>query len=244
MRTEINRSEPMGSDSIHSIIENIEPGIVILNKDLSVFFVNRRIMLIFSNITQEQLFLGDIMGIHRQESRDKVREMLRLTSETKRQVPTTLRFIRNDDKDCHILITLVPLVDRYMDEEKICALFYDITPYIATEQKLVRVPVSSHGEIHLLNPEEIVFFKADNIYTVVRTNSSEYHCALSLGAVEKRLSHDMFHRLHRSYLVNINKVHKIQRDPAECSVAVGGGEVHIPISRDKMQNFLAVVGLK
>jgi DNA-binding LytR/AlgR family response regulator len=234
----------MGSSSIHSIIENIEPGIVILNQDLSVFHVNRMFMLIFSEFTREQLFQGDILGIHRKESRDRVREMLRLVIEAKRQIQTTLRFDRNDDKDRFILIKLIPLVDRDRAEEKISALFYDITPYITIERKLVRVPVSFRGEIQLLNPEEIVFFKADNIYTTVRTDSSEYHCALSLGAVEKRLSHDLFHRVHRSYLVNITKVHKIQRDPAECSVAVVEGEVHIPISRDKMQNFLYVVGLK
>src|SRR6266568_5333930 len=111
MRTEILRSESMGSNSIHSIIEKIEPGIVMLNQDLSVFFINRMFMLIFSDITREQLFRGDILGIHRQENRDRVREMLRLAIETKRQIQTTLRFNRNDDKDRYILIKLIPLVD-------------------------------------------------------------------------------------------------------------------------------------
>ncbi len=234
----------MGVTNVLSIIEQIEPGVVILNQDLSVSHINRVFMLLFCDIPLEQLFLGSILEIHRQESRDRVRDMLRLAAEAKRQVPTTIRFIRNDDKDRYLLIKLVPLVDREMTEEKISALFYDVTPFITTEQKLMRVPVSSHGEIHLLNPHEILYFKADNIYTTVRTETCEYHCALSLGAVEKRLSHEMFHRVHRSYLVNIDKVHKILRDPSECSVDVVGGEVRIPISRDKMQDFLSIVGLK
>lgn len=234
----------MAGSGVFSIIEQIEPGVVILNRDRSISHINRMFMLLFSDIPLEKLFQGDILDIHRPESRDRVRETLRLAAEAKRQVPTTLRFIRNDDKDRYILIKLIPLVDRDMAEEKISALFYDITPYITSEQKLMRVPVSSHGEIHLLNPHEIVFFKADNIYTTVRTKTGEYHCALSLGAVEKRLSREMFHRIHRSYLVNIDKVHKILRDPNECTVDVAGGEIHIPISRDKMQDFLAIVGLK
>ncbi|NVN89091.1 MAG: LytTR family transcriptional regulator DNA-binding domain-containing protein [Desulfuromonadales bacterium] len=234
----------MGTNSILSTIEQIEPGVVILNQDRSVSHINHVFMLLFSDISLEQLFQGDILEIHRPESRERVREMLRLAAEVKRQVPTTLRFIRNDDKDRYILIKLIPLVDRDLAEQKISVLFYDITPYITTEQKLMRVPVSSHGEIHLLNPHDIVYFKADNIYTTVRTKSGEYHCALSLGAVEKRLSRDIFHRVHRSYLINIDRVHKILRETNECAVDVAGGEVHIPISRDKMQEFLTIVGLK
>jgi len=230
--------------NIHAILEQIEPGVVVLNDNLTVAHISRMFMLLFSDISRELLFQGDILQIHRAENRDRVRDTLRLVTEAKRQVPATLRFIRNDDKDRYLVLKLIPLVDREMVEEKIIALFYDVTPFIATEQKMIRVPVSSHGEIHLLTPHEILYFKADNIYTTVRTETGEYHCALSLGAVEKRLSSKMFRRVHRSYLVNIDKVHKILRDPSECTVDIAGGEIRIPISRDKMQDFLAIVGLK
>jgi DNA-binding LytR/AlgR family response regulator len=233
----------MGTN-IHAILEQIEPGVVVLNDNLTVSHISRMFMLLFSDISRELLFQGDILQIHRPENRDRVRDTLRLVAEAKRQVPTTLRFIRNDDKDRYLVLKLIPLVDREMVEEKILALFYDVTPFITTEQKMIRVPVSSHGEIHLLTPHEILYFKADNIYTTVRTETGEYHCALSLGAVEKRLSNKMFRRVHRSYLVNIDKVHKILRDPSECTVDIAGGEIRIPISRDKMQDFLAIVGLK
>jgi len=230
--------------NIHTILEQIEPGVVVLNDNLTVSHISRMFMLLFSDMSRELLFQGDILQIHRAENRDRVRDALRLVAEAKRQVPATLRFIRNDDKDRYLVLKLIPLVDREMVEEKIIALFYDVTPFITTEQKMIRVPVSSHGEIHLLTPHEILYFKADNIYTTVRTETGEYHCALSLGAVEKRLSSKMFLRVHRSYLVNIDKVHKILRDQSECTVDIAGGEIHIPISRDKMQDFLAIVGLK
>jgi len=234
----------MGRSTILNIIEHIEPGIVILNPDMSVSHINRMFMLLFSGVPLEQLFQGDILGFHREENRSRVGEMLRLAKDAKRQIPLSLKIIRNDGQDRYLLIKLIPLVDREMADEKISALFYDITPYIADERKLTRVPVTSRGEIHLLKPEEIVYFKADNIYTTVRTESGEYHCDISLGAVEKRLSQEMFHRIHRSYLVNIAKVRKVLRDPSECTVEIAGSEVRLPISRDKMQEFLVAVGLK
>ena len=234
----------MGTN-IHAILEQIEPGVVLLNDNLTVSNISRMFMLLFSDISRELLFHGDILQIHRAENRDRVRDALRLVMEAKRQVPTTLRFIRNDDKDRYLVLKLIPLVDREMLEEKILALFYDVTPFITTEQKMIRVPVSSHGEIRLLTFRMKFFSSRLTTYnTTVRTETGEYHCALSLGAVERRLSSKMFRRVHRSYLVNIDKVHKILRDPSECTVDIAGGEIRIPISRDKMQDFLAIVGLK
>src|SRR6185369_774544 len=118
----------------------------------------------------------------------KVTEMLQLTSEAKRQIPLSLKIIRNDGRERYLLIKLVPLVDREMRDDMISVLFYDITPFISTERKLIRVPVTAKGEIHLLKPEDIVFLKANNIYSQISTETHEYHCDLSLGAIERLLS--------------------------------------------------------
>ncbi|KAF0218534.1 MAG: response regulator [Geobacteraceae bacterium] len=234
----------MVSRTLLTIIESIEPGVIILNNDLSVSHFNRMFLLLFKNFPKARLFQGNVLDFHREEHHRKVTDMLQLTSEAKRQIPLSLKIIRSDGQEHYLLIKLVPLEDREMGDEKICVLFYDITPFISTERKLTRVPVTAKGEIHLLKPEEIVYLKADNIYCRISTEAHEYHCDLSLGAIGKLLSSEMFYRIHRSYLVNITKVRKVLRDSAECSVDVGGTETRLPISRDKMQKFLVELGLK
>ncbi len=234
----------MHSRSLLNIIENIEPGIVILNKDLSISHINRMFIIMFSHFERERLFQGSVLDFHSEGNRRKLTDLLRLTEEAKRQIPLSLKMMRHDGLDCYFLIKLVPIVDRDMADEKVCALFYDITPFVSTERKLTRVPVASGDEIHLLKPEEIVYLKADNIYSRVSTETRDYHCDLSLGAIEKRLDREMFYRIHRSYLVNIAKVRKVQRDRSECSVEVKGAEMRLPISRGKLQDFLAEIGLK
>ncbi len=171
-------------------------------------------------------------------------ELLRLTKDAKRQIPLSLKIIRHDGMDCWLLIKLVPIVDREMADEKICALFYDITQFVSPERKLARIPVTSGDEIYLLKPEEIIYLKADNIYSRVITANREYHCDLSLGALEKRLDRELFYRIHRSYLVNVGKVRKVLRDRSECSVDGGGDEIRLPISRGKLHPFLVEIGLK
>jgi DNA-binding LytR/AlgR family response regulator len=172
-------------------------------------------LLMFSHFKREHLFEGNVLDFHDEEIRRKITEMLRLTRESKRQIPLSLKILRHDGLDCYFLIKLVTLMEKDMADEKICALFYDITPFITTERKLIRIPVTSGDEIHLLKPEEIVYLKADNIYSRISTDSAEYHCDLSLGSIEKRLDKEMFYRIHRSYLVNISKVRKVQRDRSE-----------------------------
>jgi PAS domain S-box-containing protein len=234
----------MSSRSLITMIESIEPGIVILNSDHSISHINRMFILMFGEIPLERLFQTDILGFHHEKDREKVSAMLRLAGESKRQIPLSLKLISHDGRDRYLLIKLTPLVDRTMVEDKLCATFYDITPFIAVERKLFRVPVTSGGEIHLLKPEEIIYLKADNIYSQVSAESGEYHCDLSIGAIAKRLPNDIFFRTHRSYLVNISKVRKVHRERSECTVNGRGNDIRLPISRDKLQEFLIEIGIK
>lgn len=234
----------MANQTIVNLIKNIEPGIVWLNKDLSVSHINRMFLIMFSHIEKSRLFEGSILGFHKEENRHRMSELLRLAHDSKRQIPLSLKILKHDGVDAYFLIKLIPMDDREMSDDKICALFYDITPFVSTERTLTRVPVSAGDEIHLLKPEEIVYLKADNIYSRVCTAGREYHCDMSLGAIEKRLGKEMFFRIHRSYLININKVRKVMRDRSECSVVIKGAEIRLPISRGKLQEFLVEIGIK
>lgn len=229
---------------ILSMIEQMEPGVVIFNDDLTISSVSSMVFMIFGHIPRERIFAGDLLDIHDEAAREKVKETLRLARQAQRHIPLSLKFITSEGHDRYLLVKLITVAERDPAGEKICALFYDITPFIVAERKLTRVPVTSRGDIHLLRPEEIVYLKADNIYSLIYTEAGEYHSDLSLGAMEKRLSEDIFYRIHRSYLVNLAKVRKVHRESSECTVAAGGGEVRLPVSRDKMQRFLTDLGLK
>jgi PAS domain S-box-containing protein len=234
----------MSSRNLIQMIESMEPGIVILNADHSIAHINRMFVLMFGQVPVERLFQTDLLSFHREQDRDKVADSLRLSGQSKRQIPLSLKMITQDGQDRYLLIKLTPLVNRDLVEDKFCATFYDITPLVATERKLLRVPVTSGGEIHLLKPEEIVYLKADNIYCRVLAESGSYHCDLTLGALARRLPGEMFFRTHRSYLVNIARVAKVNRERPDCSVHLAGSEVRLPISRDNLQQFLVEIGLK
>lgn len=224
-------------------MEQIEPGVVVLNEDLTVCSVSSAVFLIFGQIPRERIFEGDLLGIHGEQARPKVMETLRLARQAQRHIPLSLKVLSGAGQERYLLVKLVPLTERD-SSAKTCALFYDITPFILADRRLTRVPVTCRGEIHLLKPEEIVYLKADNIYSIISTRSGEYHSDMPLGTIERRLPPEMFFRIHRSFLVNITKVRKVHRERHECTVEAAGGDISLPVSRDKLQGFLAELGLK
>lgn len=80
--------------------------------------------------------------------------------------------------------------------------------YLSPAKRLV----SKCGDgIHLMKIEDIAFFRADNGATLAYQFDKTYPVSDSLDQLENDLDSDMFIRLHRSYLVNIDHIKEIQR---------------------------------
>lgn len=233
----------MGSSDLQRAIEGAEPGVVIFGEDYTVHHVSGTVMLLFG-IEADRLFRGGLLDLHAEGASKRIQETLRLARESQRQVPVSLKLVTTAGEDRFLLVKLVPLLGRGGATGMMCGLFYDITALVTSDRRLVRIPVSLRDEIQLLGPEEIIFVQADNIYSRVTTPSAEFHCDLSLSALGKRLPSAQFCRIHRSYLVNVANVRKVHRGRSECTVSLAGFEASLPISRERMAEFLAAVGLK
>jgi DNA-binding LytR/AlgR family response regulator len=233
----------VGSNELQRAIERSEPGVVIFGEDFSVHHVSRNVVLLFG-IEADRLFKGGLLDLHGAAASKRIQETLRLVRESQRQVPVSLKLVTTAGEDRFLMVKLLPLLGPGASAGMVCGFFYDITTLVTADRKLVRIPVSLRDEIQLLGPEEIVFVQADNIYSRVTTPAAEYHCDLPLGALGERLSSEQFCRIHRSYLVNVGHVRKVHRGRSECTVSLAGFEARLPISRDRMDEFLAAVGLK
>lgn len=71
--------------------------------------------------------------------------------------------------------------------------------------------MSKNGEnYYLLKPEEIYYVKADLSEVMLRTAKGFSYYARKISDLEKRLAPYDFVRVHRSYLVNINKIKEME----------------------------------
>jgi DNA-binding LytR/AlgR family response regulator len=107
-----------------------------------------------------------------------------------------------------------------------------------------KLAVRKGGRTVLLNIEDIVYVSAKNKSTYVHTFENQYLVDLTLTDLEERLSKETFKRLHRSYMVNLNKLKEILRvDGAYMVVVSDRDETQIPVARRQVRLFRDSVGI-
>ena len=66
-------------------------------------------------------------------------------------------------------------------------------------------------EVRLVAADDVYFFKAEDKYTVVKTRKGEYLIKISIRQLSEELDPDQFWRIHRSTIVNLNRVAGVHR---------------------------------
>ena len=72
-----------------------------------------------------------------------------------------------------------------------------------------RIPVKAHGRIMIVNVAEIDWVEADGDYVSVHAGAKRWLLRETIGAAEERLALSGFVRIHRSTLVNIQRVKEL-----------------------------------
>lgn len=112
------------------------------------------------------------------------------------------------------------------------------------EAEFRKLAVRKGGRTVLLNIDDIVLLSARNKSTYAHTYENQYLVDMTLGELEGKLARESFARVHRSYLVNLNKVKEILRvDGCYVVVASDRDETHIPVARRQVRVFREAVGI-
>jgi len=73
------------------------------------------------------------------------------------------------------------------------------------------VKVKTGSDLRFVPVSEILFFKAEDKYTIVQTKDHEYLIKTPIKELEVKLDPNAFWRVHRSAIVNIDKIKVIKR---------------------------------
>jgi len=117
-------------------------------------------------------------------------------------------------------------------------------PSAGAEGEFRKIAVRKGGRTVLLTIDEIIYLSARNKSTYAHTYENQYLVDATLGDLEDRLGRESFARVHRSYLVNLNRVKEILRvDGGYVVVATDRDETHIPVARRQVREFREAVGI-
>jgi two-component system, LytTR family, response regulator len=94
-----------------------------------------------------------------------------------------------------------------------------------------RILVRDGPRVHVLPVEKIDYVQAQDDYVCFRCEGKEYLKEQTLGALEAVLDPARFVRIHRSYLLNLDRLSRVELDQRENRVAVLTDGRRLPISR-------------
>jgi two-component system LytT family response regulator len=81
----------------------------------------------------------------------------------------------------------------------------------------------------LLRVETLEYIEADDVYAAVVSRGRRYLLRTSLDVLERSLDPARFLRIHRSYIVAVERVSEVRRSPRAIEVIVDG--IRLPVSR-------------
>ena len=130
-----------------------------------------------------------------------------------------------------VLEKIRSIVQRTVPVEKMCT---------------TKICILKNGRIIPLDKQEIVFVYVRKKDVFVRTREGEYVATLTMQEVEKILAEPNFFRVHRQYLVNLDKVleiipwfhgaYQLRMDDFKAE--------EVPVSRNKVKALKTLMGLK
>ncbi len=97
------------------------------------------------------------------------------------------------------------------------------------------LPIERDGSTHFLAVEQVVAVHANAHYTYIFNGNDKLFCPLAIGDVESRLDNSHFVRVHRSHIVNIDRIVGYKRSGDNELVEMAGVDHYlVPVSRSRI----------
>ena len=100
--------------------------------------------------------------------------------------------------------------------------------FVKADKKLVKV-----------NYSDIVYIEGLKDYVIIRQENSRVITLQTMKSLEDKLPHHMFRRIHRSYIINVNKINAVVGNMVE--IDEKGQTKHLPIGKNYREDLLVIV---
>ena len=105
------------------------------------------------------------------------------------------------------------------------------------DEMLHRVVIKKSGRIHVISTVEISYLEAQDDYVMIYTAEGKYLKQQTMKYFEKHLDPEQFIRVHRSYIVNISRIERLEPYEKSNYILILKDGNKIPVSRSGMQKL-------
>jgi two-component system LytT family response regulator len=123
----------------------------------------------------------------------------------------------------------------------------NLTPFLEsaarTPAEQHRVVVRLSGKIRIIPVDDIHYLEAADDYVKIHTKDGSFLKNKTMGHFETVLHKDQFVRTHRSYMVNISEITRIDPYEKENHLAILKSGARVPVSKSGYAKLKSVLGL-
>lgn len=108
---------------------------------------------------------------------------------------------------------------------------------------LDKIVVKSNSNIHVIPVNEVVYIESEDDYVMIHTKDRKHLKHQTMKFYEQQLDAKMFARIHRSYIVNVSEINKIEKFGKDTYQVVLKNQTTLKISRSRYQELKALLGI-
>lgn len=99
--------------------------------------------------------------------------------------------------------------------------------------------VKSDKKLHRLFYDEIFYIEGLKDYVIIKTETSRIVTLQTMKSLEVKLPQNIFKRIHRSYIINLNKIKSVVANDVE--IMIGNEKSKLPIGKNYKDDLLEIV---
>ncbi|HEX6895038.1 MAG TPA: protein kinase [Bryobacteraceae bacterium] len=112
------------------------------------------------------------------------------------------------------------------------------------DQKLQRIVVKDGARVHIIPIDALDYAEAQDDYVSLHSQHKSYLKQQTISSLEAGLDPQRFVRIHRSFIVNLERIAKIEPYAKDSRVAVLSDGTQLPVSRAGYDRLRALLGEK
>lgn len=130
----------------------------------------------------------------------------------------------------------------YNNENK--AATEELKNHLLKEQIIERIAIRSGSNITILPIHKITYIEAQDDYVAIYSEEKKYLKQYTMKYLESALPKDHFARVHRSYIVRIDQIKRLEAMTKDSYIAIlKYNDTEIPVSRSGYQQLKQLLGL-
>jgi two-component system LytT family response regulator len=110
------------------------------------------------------------------------------------------------------------------------------------DQRLERIVVKDGTKVHIIPIDKLDYVEAQDDYIALRSEKKNYLKQQTISSIETQLDPKKFVRIHRSYIVNLERIVRIEPYTKDSRVAVLADGTQLPVSRSGHAKLKTLLG--